>query len=201
MIVAQSDDLFVVDIWISNLIPIPPTTPHLWPPTQFAYVLRVSYPVLYFRLKSNILPTTNMYSLYWSILYFASIKNTIWAVFVEIGLLGTLSLWSIRNKCECWFIPLAGFAIKNTQFPNSWKVKFNNSDQRYKGIAFNWVSDVTLVHEDDEKLEAHKVILAASSPFLQSQVHSWDIPGIYFEIHPDSMPAGGYKRPEVDTGA
>ena len=167
MIVAQSDDLFVVDIWISNLIPIPPTTPHLWPPTQFAYVFRVSYPVLYFRLKSNILPTTNMYC----------------------------------NKCECWFIPLAGFASKNTQFPNSWKVKFNNSDQRYKGIAFNWVSDVTLVHEDDEKLEAHKVILAASSPFLQSQVHSWDIPGIYFEIHPDSMPAGGYKRPEVDTGA
>ena len=96
---------------------------------------------------------------------------------------------------------LAGFASKNTQFPNSSKVKFNNSDQRYKGIAFNWVSDVTLVHEDDEKLEAHKVILAASSPFLQSQVHSWDIPAIYFEIHPDSMPAGGYKRPEVDTGA
>ena len=178
MIVAQSDDLFVVDIWISNLIPIPPTTPHLWPPTQFAYVLRVSYPVLYFRLKSNI-----------------------FSVFVEIGLFGILSLWSMRNKCECWFIPLAGFASKNTQFPNSWKVKFNNSDQRYKGIAFNWVSDVTLVHEDDEKLEAHKVILAASSPFLQSQVHSWDIPGIYFEIHPDSMPAGGYKRPEVDTGA
>ena len=42
MIVAQSDDLFVVDIWISNLIPIPPTTPHLWPPTRFEYVLRVS---------------------------------------------------------------------------------------------------------------------------------------------------------------
>ena len=84
---------------------------------------------------------------------------------------------------------LAGFASTNTQSPNSWKVKFNNSDQRYKGIAFNWVSDVTLVHEDDEKLEAHKVILAASSPFLQPQVHSWDIPGIYFEFHPDSMPA------------
>ena len=74
--------------------------------------------------------------------------------------------------------PLAGFASKNMQFRNSWKVKFNNSDQRYKGIAFNWVSDVTLVHEDDEKLEAHKVILAASSPFLQSQVHSWYIPGL-----------------------
>ena len=37
------------------------------------------------------------------------------------------------------------------------------------------MSDVTLVHEDDEKLEAHKVILAASSPFLQSQVHSCEI--------------------------
>ena len=40
------------------------------------------------------------------------------------------------------------------------------------------VSDVTLVHEDDEKLEAHKVILAALSPFLQPQVHSCSLKSI-----------------------
>ena len=34
------------------------------------------------------------------------------------------------------------------------------------------MSDIILVHEDDEKLEAHKVILAASSPFLQNLLRS-----------------------------
>ena len=98
---------------------------------------------------------------------------------------------------------LAGYASIHLLESNSLKAKFNNSDHRYKGgsIAFNWVSDVTLVHEDDEKLEAHKVILAASSPFLQPQVHSWDTPGIDFEMYPDGMLAGGYDSPVVDTGA
>ena len=33
-------------------------------------------------------------------------------------------------------------------------------------------------HEDDEKLEAHKVILAALSPFLQPQIHSCSLKSI-----------------------
>ena len=40
------------------------------------------------------------------------------------------------------------------------------------------MSDVTLVHEDDEKLEAHKVILAALSPFLQPQINSCSLKSI-----------------------
>ena len=39
-------------------------------------------------------------------------------------------------------------------------------------------ADVTLVSEDGEQLKAHKVILAASSPFLQPQVHSCSLKSI-----------------------